>query len=93
MTTDKILEPSDTLGDALRLAENIKIAYELVEEKSPKGNKKLNYLLKNLNQEIDVLVRILRNETKNPNGESDCEEVEFEIVADENMMEEEQKVI
>ena len=93
MTTDRILEPSETLRDAFRLAENIKIAYELVEEKSPKGNKKLSYLLKNLYKEIDSLLTVLYSDTKSPEDDSNYEEVDFEIVVDESTMSGEEKVI
>jgi hypothetical protein len=93
MTTDRILEPSDTFADVIRLAENIKIAYELVEEKSPKGNKKLNYLLQNLCKEIDSVLTVLYSVTKSPEDDSNYEEVDFEVVVDESTISGEEKVI
>jgi hypothetical protein len=93
MATARIVESSDTLRDTLRLAENIKIAYELVEEKSPKGNKKLNYLLKNLCQEIDFLLATLYGDMKPPNGDSSYEEVDFEVVVDDDTTSEDEKVM
>jgi hypothetical protein len=93
MTTDRILEPSETLRDAFRLAENIKIAYELVEEKSPKGNRKFNYLLQNLHQEIDAILTMLSDTMDSSKDGESCEEVDYEVVTDENSVEEEGKVI
>ena len=65
MTRDSIIEPTDTLRDAIHHAENIKIAYELVKEKSPNKNKTLNYLLNNLNIEIDALLALLYDGDEN----------------------------
>ncbi len=93
MTTDQILEPSDALKDAIRLAENIKIAHELVEEKSPKGNKKLNYLHRNLSQEIDSILKALNSATNSPNNAPNYEDVDFEIVVEEAEESKQEKII
>ncbi|MGF1639907.1 MAG: hypothetical protein ACFCUO_03065 [Rhodospirillales bacterium] len=86
MTTMRILEPSDTLREAVRLAENIKIAFELVEEKSSKQNRKLTYLLRNLSQEIDTLLALLERTMKAGHADGPPEEVECEIVDDDTAL-------
>lgn len=82
MKSDRNHEPSDTLGNVLRLAENVKIAFELVEEKSPNGNRKLDYLLKNLSHEIGLMLASLYEATNTTGDKSSYEEVDFEVVVD-----------
>ena len=93
MTIQRLLQPSDTLQQAIRLAENIKIASELIEEKSPKQNKKLAYLLQNLGQDIDALLDILDGAMNGTDRDGTAEEVECEIVDDDNDLSGEGKVM
>ena len=93
MTIERLLQPSDTLRQAIRLAENIKIACELVEEKSPKQNKKLAYLLQNLGHDIDALLAVLDGAMNASRQDGAAQDVGCEVVDDDTDLSGEGKVM
>lgn len=86
MKSDHTIEPTDTLRDAIRYAENIKIAYDLIKEKSPADDRTLVYLLRNLHLDIDALLQLLYDAMKQANGDIEYVRVDRESAVDQKAM-------
>lgn len=85
MKRDHSIEPTDTLRDSIRYAENIKIAYDLLKEKTPKENRTQTYLLRNLQLDIDALLQVLYDAMKQASGDVEYVPVDRETPVDEKM--------
>lgn len=92
MKRDHSIEPTETLRDAIRYAENIKIAYDLIKEKSPREDRMLAYLLRNLHLDIDALLQLLYDAMKQATGDIEFVRADRDVAVDDKAIFESDKI-